>query len=191
MTVVTPNAKMGRRLSAMEIDDSPLPTVETPEAKRRRIRSIQIVHFGMFIFGLGFSIVITGVYPYMIQVLVILPGLARKNLKTPVQLFPSSSPSTLLNRFGFVVSVNPLGQLLFSPLFGFLANKFKSIRAITMVTCLMYVGGNVVYSTLSLWPEDTRYPMLLLGRFMVGVSTGPLNCLKQLRHFNYIALKIF
>lgn len=41
---------------------------ETNAQRRARILSIYIVHIGMFIFSLGFSIVLTGVYPYMKQV---------------------------------------------------------------------------------------------------------------------------
>ena len=59
-------------------------------------------------------------------------------------------------------------------MFGFLANKFRSIRAITFAACVTYVGGNVIYSTLSLFPYDARYYMLLVCRFMVGISTGML-----------------
>ena len=69
--------------------------------------------------------------------------------------------------------MDPL-QLLFSPVFGFLANKFRSIRAITLAACITYVGGNIIYSTLSLFPYDARYYMLLVCRFMVGISTGRL-----------------
>ena len=73
--------------------------------------------------------------------------------------------------------MDPL-QLLFSPVFGFLANKFRSIRAITLAACITYVGGNIIYSTLSLFPYDARYWMLLVCRFMVGISTGRL-CVLQ------------
>ena len=146
---------MGRLDALDEIDENTLgPANESATMRKKRMRSIRIAHVGMFIFGLGFSIVITGVYPYMIQ------------------LFPDESNSKLLNQYGYVVSVNPLGQLLFSPVFGFLANKFRSIRAITLAACITYVGGNVIYSTLSLFPNDSRYYLLLVCRFMVGISTG-------------------
>lgn len=41
---------------------------EDPGARVARMRSIWIVHGGMLIFSLGFSIILTGVYPYMKQV---------------------------------------------------------------------------------------------------------------------------
>ena len=90
-----PAAKMGGpQLDALdEIDENTLgPANETAAMRAKRMRSIRIAHVGMFIFGLGFSIVITGVYPYMIQ------------------LFPDEPNSKLLNQYGYVVSVNPLGQ---------------------------------------------------------------------------------
>ena len=48
-----------------EIDDGVNTYNETPAQRRARHISIWIVHCGMFIFALGFSVVITGVYPYM------------------------------------------------------------------------------------------------------------------------------
>ncbi len=41
---------------------------ESKEDRRSRMRSLYIVHSGMFIFMLGYSIIITGVFPYMKQV---------------------------------------------------------------------------------------------------------------------------
>lgn len=41
---------------------------ETAEAKKARYRSIRIAQLTMFIFATGFSIVLTGVYPYMKEV---------------------------------------------------------------------------------------------------------------------------
>ena len=146
---------MGRLDALDEMDERTLgPENESAAQRKKRMRSIRIAHIGMFIFGLGFSIVITGVYPYMLE------------------LFPDEPTSTLLNEYGFVVSVNPLGQLLFSPVFGFLANRLRSIRLITLAACVTYISGNVIYSLLSLFAYDLRYPMLLLCRFMVGISTG-------------------
>ena len=59
---------MGRLDALDEIDENTLgPANESATMRKKRMRSIRIAHVGMFIFGLGFSIVITGVYPYMIQ----------------------------------------------------------------------------------------------------------------------------
>jgi ceroid-lipofuscinosis MFS transporter 7 len=42
--------------------------VEDPADRKSRMRSIYIIHFAMLIFSLGFSIILTGVYPYLKQV---------------------------------------------------------------------------------------------------------------------------
>ena len=55
-------------------DDSDLPAhtnsdnLETKGEKTARIRSLRIVYVETFIFGLSFSIVIAGVFPYLKQV---------------------------------------------------------------------------------------------------------------------------
>ena len=41
---------------------------ETEQEKKIRYRSIRIGHMAMFIFATGFSIILTGVYPYMKEV---------------------------------------------------------------------------------------------------------------------------
>ena len=42
--------------------------LERPEDKKVRLRSIRIGQLSMFIFATGFSIILTGVYPYMKEV---------------------------------------------------------------------------------------------------------------------------
>ena len=58
---------MGNPVAINSVVDDPAAR-ENPTRRKSRILSIYIVHIGMFIFSLGFSIVLTGVYPYMIQV---------------------------------------------------------------------------------------------------------------------------
>ena len=43
-------------------------TLETQDEKRVRVRSLWIMNIEIFIFALGFSIVLTGVLPYLKQV---------------------------------------------------------------------------------------------------------------------------
>ena len=43
-------------------------TRETGDEKRIRVRSLWLMNFEIFIFALGFSIVLTGVLPYLKQV---------------------------------------------------------------------------------------------------------------------------
>ncbi|CAF2740137.1 MSFD8 [Lepeophtheirus salmonis] len=108
---------------------------ENPEQRKRRLRSIYVVHTSMFVFSLGFSINLTGVFPYM------------------KQLLTNNSSEDILNRYGWVVAMNPLGQMIASPLLGYIFNKTNDLRSISMAMAVVYILGNSLYSILSLFPE--------------------------------------
>lgn len=42
--------------------------LETEDDKRMRIKSLRIIYFTMFLMTLGFSIILTGVWPYLDKV---------------------------------------------------------------------------------------------------------------------------
>ena len=95
------------------------------------------------------------------------------------ELSPGLDEQTLLSRYGWVVSVNPLGQMVASPVFGYLYQKTGSARLVGLITSLAYVLGNILYSILSVFPEDYRYPLLLFSRFIVGVSSGNIATIRK------------
>ena len=144
--------------------DANLPK-EDPTIRRARLRSVWIAHVGMFIFSLGFSIVLTGVYPYMKQ---LLPSLS-SDVEGEEE---GGDDSDLVTRYGWVVSINPLGQLIFSPVFGWISNRMGSIRVVCLISSVAYTFGNVLYSILSVFPESSRYGLLLFCRFMIGMASG-------------------
>ena len=75
-------------------------------------------------------------------------------------------------RYGWVVSANPLGQMIAAPLFGLLYQKTGSARLVGLTTSVAYVAGSILYSILSVFPEDYQYPLLLFSRFVVGACAG-------------------
>lgn len=133
--------------------------LETPGERKARIRSLYIVHISGLVFALGFSIVLTGLLPYL-------------------RRLTGKQDDELLEIFGWMVAINPLGQMLFSPLLGWLSNKLGSIRLVMLATCCVYVLGNLVYSCLSLMPGQNegqiRWMMMLAGRLLVGISSANL-----------------
>ncbi|CAF2740123.1 MSFD8 [Lepeophtheirus salmonis] len=156
---------------------------ENPEQRKRRLRSIYVVHTSMFVFSLGFSINLTGVFPYM------------------KQLLTNNSSEDILNRYGWVVAMNPLGQMIASPLLGYIFNKTNDLRSISMAMAVVYILGNSLYSILSLFPEgESRYIGLLSSRFIVGFASGisaPLRAyisfinffsMKKTKHLSIVAL---
>ena len=80
--------------------------------------------------------------------------------------------------------MNPLAQIIFSPIFGFWYNRIQKIRPIGLCAAIVFVIGNLFYSTLSVIPsEHGRYGLLLLSRFLTGAASG-----KNLT-YSYVASK--
>ena len=69
--------------------------------------------------------------------------------------------------------MNPLAQVIFSPLFGFWHNRIQKVRPIGFAASAVFIVGNLIYSILSLVPsENGRYGLLLLSRFLTGAASG-------------------
>ena len=73
--------------------------VEDARKRKGRIRSLYTVHACMMIFSFGYSIVLTGVLPYL-------------------RRLTSMGEDSLLELFGWMVAINPIGQMIFSPVLG-------------------------------------------------------------------------
>ncbi|OAD61350.1 Major facilitator superfamily domain-containing protein 8 [Eufriesea mexicana] len=86
----------------------------------------------MFLMSLGFSIVITGVWPYLGK----LDSGAGKEF------------------MGYVIAANPLGQMLFSPLIGWWADKRGSIRIPLLSTLALFILASGMYSILEIIPAN-------------------------------------
>ena len=131
--------------------------LERPEERKKRLISLYIVHTCMLIFSLGYSIVLTGVLPYL-------------------RRLTSLNNKELMELFGWMVAINPIGQMLFSPPLGWLTSRIGSIRITCIITCLLYVIGNIIYACLSLVPDDHegwyRAGVMLFGRLLVGIGTA-------------------
>lgn len=72
---------------------------------------------------------------------------------------------------GFIVAANPLGQFIFSPVFGYWANKAKSLRTPFVVSLIIFAISSGVYSCLDIVENHVKYYMVL-ARFFVGVSSA-------------------
>ena len=84
----------------------------------------------------------------------------------------SGNDDELVSMYGWLVSMNPLGQMILSPLLGYLNTKAGSSRPAFLITGALFALGNVLYSILSVFPEDSRYTLILLSRFTVGCAVG-------------------
>ena len=86
--------------------------------------------------------------------------------------------SVRLDEYGYVVASDALGQMIFSPIFGILADKMNKIRMVSILCGVTFCGGNIFFSLVSLIPRTIagvskpRVWSLLVARFIVGIGTG-------------------
>ncbi|XP_034189832.2 CLN7/MFS domain-containing 8 isoform X1 [Osmia lignaria lignaria] len=137
--------KLLHRRNTIPVDDD----LETVVERKERWRSIYAIYFTMFLMSLGFSIIITGVWPYLHK----LDKKASKEF------------------MGYVVAANPLGQMLFSPLVGWWGDKRKSMRLPFLTTIALFVFASGMYSVLEILPGNRKMYMIA-ARFLVGVSSA-------------------
>ena len=78
----------------------------------------------------------------------------------------------LISMYGLVVSMSPLGQMIVSPILGYLNTRMNSARPALLIAGALTVFGNTLYSVLSVFPEDSRYALLLVSRFITGSVGG-------------------
>lgn len=72
---------------------------------------------------------------------------------------------------GLIVAANPLGQMIFSPLFGWWSNKIHSIRIPMICSLTLFTVASAIYSSLELIPDNVKYWMWA-SRFLIGVSSS-------------------
>uniref|UniRef100_A0A336LTZ4 CSON004721 protein n=2 Tax=Culicoides sonorensis TaxID=179676 RepID=A0A336LTZ4_CULSO len=125
------------------------PALETADEYKARWISIRIIYFTMFLMSLGFSIILTGVWPYLQKV----DEYARKDF------------------MGYIVAANPLAQMLFSPLVGWIANKLGSSRLPLLGSLGLFTFASGLYSVIALLPSHHKYWMLV-SRFLIGMSSA-------------------
>jgi hypothetical protein len=59
-----------RGLTADDVENTNKTKIlETPDEKRKRMLSLRIIYFTMFLMTLGFSIILTGIWPYLDKVI--------------------------------------------------------------------------------------------------------------------------
>ncbi|XP_062859676.1 major facilitator superfamily domain-containing protein 8 [Trichomycterus rosablanca] len=118
------------------------------EAEKSRWRSIRIMYFTMFLSSVGFTIVITSIWPYL-------------------QKIDDSADASFL---GWVVAAYSLGQMVASPLFGFWSNH-RPRREPLACSIAINVVANIYYAYVYLPASHNKYHMLL-ARVFVGFGAG-------------------
>ncbi|XP_043917685.1 major facilitator superfamily domain-containing protein 8 [Protopterus annectens] len=122
--------------------------VETEDNFRSRWRSIRIMYLTMFLSSVGFSIVITSIWPFL-------------------QKIDVTADASFL---GWVVAAYSLGQMVASPLFGLWSNH-RPRREPLIVSILINVAANVLYAYAHA-PSLHRKYYMLIARAFVGFGAG-------------------
>ncbi|KAL5274405.1 MFSD8 family protein [Megaselia abdita] len=141
--------KLRKKFKTSELPESCNDDLETLEEYKSRWRSIRIIYYTMFLMSLGFSIILTGIWPYLDKL----------------------DPHAGKEFMGLIVAANPLGQMIFSPLFGFWSNKSGSIRIPLLCSLALFTFASILYSSLDFVTSYVKYWMLI-SRFLIGVSSA-------------------
>ncbi|TRY99376.1 hypothetical protein DNTS_014906, partial [Danionella cerebrum] len=115
---------------------------------KSRWRSIRVMYFTMFLSSLGFTIVITSIWPYLKRV-------------------DESADASFL---GWVVAAYSLGQMVASPLFGLWSNH-RPRREPLVCSIFINVSANIYYTYVYL-PQSHNKVHMLLARTLVGLGAG-------------------
>ncbi len=73
---------------------------------------------------------------------------------------------------------SPPDKVVFSPIFGIIANKMGRVRPLALLLSLIFCAGNIFYANLALIPNDfanmdtPRVSFAMLARAIVGIGTS-------------------
>lgn len=118
------------------------------EDYKSRWRSIRVMYFTMFLSSVGFTIVITSLWPYL-------------------QRIDDSASASFL---GWVVAAYSLGQMVASPIFGIWSN-YRPRREPLVCSIFINLSANIYYAYAYLPKTNNKYHMLL-SRAFVGFGAG-------------------
>ncbi|KAL7869488.1 hypothetical protein AOLI_G00134760 [Acnodon oligacanthus] len=140
-------------MSLIESEDENTPLLRgdadgIEDADRSRWKSIRVMYFTMFLSSVGFTIVITSIWPYL-------------------QKIDNTADASFL---GWVVAAYSLGQMVASPLFGLWSNH-RPRREALVCSIFINISANIYYSYLYLPSSHNKYHMLL-ARAFVGFGAG-------------------
>lgn len=92
----------------------------------------------------------------------------------------------LLKSYGWLSSMHPLAKLVASPIFGYLYQRTKSLRMLSLLTSCLQIFGSILYAILPGLQETYRLPLMMLSRIITGLGSAIGACL-----YSYIATATF
>ena len=157
--------------------------LEPPERTRQRKRSLYVVYFACLAMSLGQSIMTTGTLPYLKRV--------RKKMQKDkgtqliFQLLPSvRNQEKLMYSYAVLSAALPLSQVFCPTLFGWLSNRMASVRPVGILTGVLGIVASVLMALLSLFPEDWRFELYFLSKFLSGAALSKAPKLIEIRQLS-------
>ncbi|CAK5028793.1 unnamed protein product [Meloidogyne enterolobii] len=92
--------------------------------------------------------------------------------------FITMDSSASENFYGYIVASYSLGQMIASPIVGYLSNRLKKIRHLLYIGIFLAFLGNALYLCVHLFPIEERKYALLIGRFVTGIGSSNISLLK-------------
>uniref|UniRef100_A0A0K0ERC6 MFS domain-containing protein n=1 Tax=Strongyloides stercoralis TaxID=6248 RepID=A0A0K0ERC6_STRER len=86
-------------------------------------------------------------------------------------------PTVSSTFFGFAIASYSVGNIIFSPLFGWWSNKIKSIKTPVYIGLYSQLLGNLIYMNLEWVPVGAKYCMIL-ARLFTGVGSSTVTLFK-------------
>uniref|UniRef100_A0A7N8WXP2 Major facilitator superfamily domain containing 8 n=1 Tax=Mastacembelus armatus TaxID=205130 RepID=A0A7N8WXP2_9TELE len=121
------------------------------EDYKSRWRSIRVMYFTMFLSSVGFTIVITSIWPYL-------------------QKIDDTANASFL---GWVVAAYSLGQMVASPIFGVWSN-YRPRREPLVCSIFINVSANIYYAYVYLPRTNNKFHMLI-SRAFVGFGAADIS----------------
>uniref|UniRef100_A0A8C5M906 Major facilitator superfamily domain containing 8 n=1 Tax=Leptobrachium leishanense TaxID=445787 RepID=A0A8C5M906_9ANUR len=122
--------------------------VESQQQNKNRWWSIRVMYLTLFLSSVGFSIVMTSIWPYL-------------------QKIDASADTSFL---GWVIASFSLGQMLASLFFGFWSNH-RPRREPLVVSISIMIAASVLYAYVHVPTSHNKYYMLI-SRALVGFGSG-------------------
>ncbi|XP_075056048.1 major facilitator superfamily domain-containing protein 8 [Mixophyes fleayi] len=122
--------------------------VETEQQHKSRWWSVRVMYLTMFLSSVGFSIVVTSIWPYLQKI----------------------DPSADTGFLGWVIASFSLGQMVASPLFGLWSNH-RPRREPLVVSISILVAASFFYGYVHVPATHNKYYMLI-ARALVGFGSG-------------------
>ncbi|KAI1712955.1 major facilitator superfamily domain-containing protein [Ditylenchus destructor] len=80
--------------------------------------------------------------------------------------------------YGYVIASQQLGELIASPVMGYLSNRIGRIRCLLYINIGMMFAGNFIYFSTELVTPPYRKFLMLISRFLIGLGTSNTSLLQ-------------